>query len=502
MTEEIVNESLKKVAKGTTIASFGMLLYLLLEFLTRIIVARNSTQSEYGEFSIGFVLLYFFTTASCLGLTGGIPRCIAYFRGKGDDNKVREVIFSAIQLSSIASISGFVLFFILSDHLSSLFHLQNPVVLKIFSLALPFSVAIEILASIFLGFDRVEEKVYFRDILLNVLKVVFVAIAILLSPSFSHIIISYVLATITAALAFMGYATKKMQIGVKSNITKDLFFFSLPLLVTYTLTLTILQIDTLLLGYFKTADIVGLYNAAHPLSQLITIFLVSLVFIYIPIASQLFSKNLVAEMKRSYAIITKWVFSATFPLFLALFLFPDTFLRFFFGSPYTNASLALRILAIGMLIHVFLGPNAATLIVIGKTKLNMVDDLIGAIANVTLNILLIPPFGINGAAIACTISLAVINILKSTQIFLTYDIHPFTKNYIKPIIASTALIPMLIKSIFSTPFLFLLSFLLAYSGCFLLTRSFDKEDAMILEEIGKILGGDISHIKRIIRKFM
>jgi O-antigen/teichoic acid export membrane protein len=53
---EIVYESLKKVAKGTTIAFVGMLIYILLEFVTRVIIARNTTQDEYGVFSIGFVL--------------------------------------------------------------------------------------------------------------------------------------------------------------------------------------------------------------------------------------------------------------------------------------------------------------------------------------------------------------------------------------------------------------------------------------------------------------
>ena len=89
----IVNESLRKAAKGTAIAFVGMLVYMLLEFITRVIIARNTTQSDYGIFSIGFVLMNFFVIASCLGLTGGAARYIAYFRGKGESNKVKGVIF-------------------------------------------------------------------------------------------------------------------------------------------------------------------------------------------------------------------------------------------------------------------------------------------------------------------------------------------------------------------------------------------------------------------------
>ncbi len=42
---EIVNESLRKAAKGTAIAFVGMLIYMFLEFITRVIIARNATQS-------------------------------------------------------------------------------------------------------------------------------------------------------------------------------------------------------------------------------------------------------------------------------------------------------------------------------------------------------------------------------------------------------------------------------------------------------------------------
>jgi O-antigen/teichoic acid export membrane protein len=307
---------------------------------------------------------------------------------------------------------------------------------------------------------------------------------------------------VIASTSFILYSIKKLPVaiantGVSANsdadpVTKELLLFSLPLLATYILSIIILRMDTLMLGYFKTTTIVGLYNAAHPISQLISVFLMSLVFIYLPIASQLYSKNLMEEMRRNYMILTKWIFSATFPFFLVIFLFPETVLNVSFGSPYVEASVALQILALGMFIHVFLGPNAATLIAIGSTKLNMIDDLIGAITNISLNIFLIPMMGIMGAAIASAISLAVINTLKSAQIFHMHKIHPFTKNYLKPIVISTVLIfiiYLLVKHLFSasisiwTLMLLLFLFLATYSVCLVITRSFDKEDIMMIIQL-------------------
>jgi len=509
---EIVNESLKKAAKGTAIAFAGMLIYMFLEFITRVIIARNTTQNEYGVFSIGFTLMSVFVIISCLGLQGGAARCIAYFRGREENEKVSGVIYSSLQLSITAGLFSFLFVFFLSDFLASLFHLKGSIPLKVFAVAIPFYVIIEILGSIFRGFDSVREKVYFRDFLMNFLKVLLLLAVVFLGLPFIGMIYGYALSIVIASIVFMGYAIKKLP-SISSTIFMrgELLLFSLPLLGAQVFGMVIMWMDTLMLGYFKTPDVVGLYNAAHPIAQLIQVFLLSLVLIYIPIASQLYSKNLMEEMRRSYTVLTKWIFSITLPFFLLVFLFPKAILEIVFGSGYIPASTALRILAFGMLIHVFFGPNAATLIVIGRTKLNLMDNLIGAITNVSLNLLLIPMMGIVGAAIASAISFAMINALKSAQIFRFHKVHPFAVNYLKPVVTSTVLISIVyvLVKVFWSPTI-TLAMLIAFGFLFfamyglsiLVTKSFDQEDIMMLLELEKMTGMDASWIKRILKRFM
>ena len=167
-SKNVLGDSLIKVAKGTAIAFLGMIIYLLLEFITRVIIARNTTQGEYGTFSIGLTLLSVFVMISCLGLQGGATRCIAYFRGKGDEKKVAGVIYSSLQLSIITGIVSFLFIFLFSDYLQDMFNLDQSTVIKIFSVGIPFFVITEIIASFFRGFDSVKEKVFFRDFLMSI----------------------------------------------------------------------------------------------------------------------------------------------------------------------------------------------------------------------------------------------------------------------------------------------------------------------------------------------
>ena len=516
---EIVNQSLQKIAKGTGIIFTGTIIGMLLAFVSRVIIVRYTTQTEYGIFSLALVLMSIFAMISTLGLQSGVPRQIAYFRGKKDSEKVSGIVKSSIQIALVASIFFSFFLFFLSDIISvKAFHspeLSTP--LKIFAVAIPFSVLIVIFTSIFRGFDRVEPNVYFQNILRNVLLLPLLGIVILFGLSFLGLLYAYLASIALTCIAFVAYAAKKLPISVKGekntnagSLRKELLFFSLPLLAVSMLGMIMHGTDTLMLGYFKTPDVVGLYNAALPLANLIPVVLTSMNFLYVPIASQLYSQNLIGEMRRNYAILTKWMFALTLPLFLIIFLFPEIVLNILFGSRYIQASIALQILAFGMFIHTFLGPNAVTLMIAGKTSFLMWSSLIGAIMNIALNIFLIPLLGITGAAIASTASLGVINLLNSTRLYLLFRIHPFTKNYIKPILTSILLVFFIftfVKSMFDgIPFWLLLILFIIFLGTYglsiLFTKSFDKEDIMMLLAIEERLGVDLTPIKKILRKFI
>ena len=513
---EIVNQSLQKIAKGTGIIFIGTIIGMLLGFIGRIILVRFTTQTEYGIYTLALVIISIFATISTLGLQEGSTRYIAYFRGKKEEGKVRGVISSSIKIASIASISLAVISFFISDFISiNIFHtseLSTP--LKIFSIAIPFTVLITVFIAIFRGFDRVDAQVYFNNILRPALYLLLLIAVILFGLSFLGVVYAYVLSIAVTCVVFVIYLMKKYPLPIRSSssitnpMTKELLFFSVPLLAVSMLQMITTWTDTLMLGYFKTPDVVGLYNAALPLANLISIVLLSVNFLFVPIISSLYAKNLMTEMKRSYAILTKWIFLVTVPIFFVLFLFPDVVLNLLFGSRYIGAAIALQILSLGFFVHVFLGANGGMLTVRGKTKFLMWSFLIGAIINITLNAVLIPPLGIMGAAIASALSLISVKVFNAIKLYQLDEIHPFTKNYLKSIIAFAILMYFITIITHNfvialwMPFVFLVIFLTIYVLSLILVKSFDNEDIMMLLAIEKRAGINLATIKRIFRKFI
>ena len=512
---EIVNESLRKIAKGTTIVFIGTIIGLLLGFVGRVILIRFTTQSEYGIYSLALTVLSIFVVISTLGLGEGSTRYIAYFRGKGEEGNVRGVISSSIGIALAASISLATISFFISDFISvNTFHipeLSTP--LKIFSIVIPFSVLLSVFVAIFRGFGMVDAKVYFQDVLRPVLFVLFLIAVVLFNLPFIGVFYAHISSIVVTCVVFMMYMVKKSPLGVGTSgvsnpMTKKLLSFSVPLLAVSMLMMVMSWTDTLMLGYFKTPDVVGVYNAALPLAQLLSVTLLSMSFIYVPIISQLYSKNLIDELKRSYIILTKWIFLVTLPLFCVLFLFPDVVLNLFFGSRYIGASVALQILAFGFFLNICLGFTYNTLLVLGKSKFLMWTFAISAIINIILNTVLIPPMGIIGASIASAFSLIVAKVLNMIKLYRFLDVHPFVKNYLKITGLSVVFLfifyilrNLVISSFWMSMALFLL-FSVCYGLSMLFTKSFEEEDIMMLLTIEKRLGMDLASIKRILKRFV
>jgi O-antigen/teichoic acid export membrane protein len=96
-----------------------------------------------------------------------------------------------------------------------------------------------------------------------------------------------------------------------------------------------------------------------------------------------------------------------------------------FGDRYQQASTALVILGASMLVATGIGPIDMVLLMAGKSRWNLVNTIIALALNVGLNLVLIPRWGIAGAATAWSISILANNLLPLAQVWLSLRMHPF-----------------------------------------------------------------------------
>ena len=290
---------------------------------------------------------------------------------------------------------------------------------------------------------------------------------------------------------------------------KELFFFSFPLIFASLAGLIMNWTDTLMLGYFCTPSDVGIYNAALPTARLLSVGAGAFGVIFMPVASELYARGRIEDLRGTYSAVTKWIVTITLPLSLLMCLFSGTVMQILFGSEYVTGATALSILTLGYFISSFFGLPAHLLQSYGKTKIIMIGNFLGAAANVVLNFLLIPIYGVNGAAIATAFTITLMNFLYFFSAHRISKIQPLRKSFLKIIVASIIAISIVYVitkyivgvSLFSLLIMFL-AFLTLYFFLLLSFRSFEEEDLMIMRAIDQRLGTKSDWIRKLIEKFL
>jgi O-antigen/teichoic acid export membrane protein len=482
--------SFQKVMSSSSLVFFGTLASLFIGLIARVIIIRSTTQTEYGLYSLALTITTVFVTFSTLGLVNGVPRHIAYLRGKSKIIDIKNVIYSTIIVACVASIV-FMLVSLGTVELFSLrvFHESDlQIMLKIFSLSIPFFVITNILTAIFRGFDNTYTKVIFTDIMRPVLHLILVFIVVQLGLSFTGIIYSYVISIFITSIIISIFFIKNFPIKIKREdinskpMFKEVLIFSLPLLIVNVLLTIMSWTDTLMLGYFKTPEMVAEYDAVYPIATLLSLVINSIAFLYVPIASQVYGREQIKELKTLDSSSTKWCFMLTLPMFFIIIIYPEYIINSLFGARYSQSSLTLQILAIGFILNSLFGLNYHTLLTIGKSNFLMNCSIISALLNIILNTLLIPSMGTLGAAIASALSFSAIEILMTIKLYSFLKIHPFTPSYVKTIVISIILICIfhIISNFYVTNIwtmiLSLLAFLIVWISLIISTKSYDEMD--------------------------
>jgi O-antigen/teichoic acid export membrane protein len=106
-----------------------------------------------------------------------------------------------------------------------------------------------------------------------------------------------------------------------------------------------------------------------------------------------------------------------------------------FGAEFLPVANVLIVLVIGTSIFAIFGISSSALVVSGHQKLNLVNAFTATIINITLNIILIPKYGILGASLATLTSMTFIAIARIIETRILLLIHPFSIEIIKSIIA-------------------------------------------------------------------
>ncbi len=165
-----------------------------------------------------------------------------------------------------------------------------------------------------------------------------------------------------------------------------------------------INIDTIIIGWFRSASELGLYGAAQrpvQLFYLIPGFIGTSLF---PIISKLVHEGGRYRMRHILERSIVGVLAFAIPLAVGGILLGQPVMRLIFGTEYLGATLTFQLLLLTMLLVSPGNIVGNAIFAYNRQKIFLVSVGAGAITNVVLDLLLIPPYGIAGSAAATIVA--------------------------------------------------------------------------------------------------
>jgi O-antigen/teichoic acid export membrane protein len=174
-------------------------------------------------------------------------------------------------------------------------------------------------------------------------------------------------------------------------------------------------LDVLLVAVLASPSQAAIYAAA---SRFITAGTLVLQALRVAIAGDVSASLARRDTERVglvYSTASQWVVLSSWPLYLVMAVFAPTVLRVF-GESYPAGSHALTVLCVAMLVNLAAGNVGTVLLMGGRSTWVLMDKGAALAINVGANLVLVPRFGITGAAVAWAAAIVLDSVLAFGQV--------------------------------------------------------------------------------------
>lgn len=193
----------------------------------------------------------------------------------------------------------------------------------------------------------------------------------------------------------------------------------------------------LIMGYLGTATDVGFYGAALRVGVVSSAIFLAFTTVFTPVISDLYNRHFSQQLHLLYKTVSRWIFICTLPMVLLQLLFADPIMNMF-GSQFAAGSKALMILALSQLVNAASGPAGYMVLMSGRSRLELLNISVALAINAAACFLLIPQYGVVGAALANLAASFAINLMRAAQVWFFMRMHAYNRGYLKPALAGAA----------------------------------------------------------------
>jgi O-antigen/teichoic acid export membrane protein len=398
-------------ASRMSMIAFGIrIVSAAIAFISQVFLARWMGSFEYGIFVLVWVAMVIAGNVSCLGFHTSVIRFIPEYREKGMMDELRGILVASrlfvLVASTAIAVAGALAVVLLSPWIESYYVV--PFVLGF--VCLPMIALSDLLQ----GLSRANAWAVFAlsptYLVRPVLILVLMAAALVAGyrPNAETALIVAILATYATTIwqfaGVTGRIDRKMPVGPRALHFREWFAVSLPIFLVESFFFLLTNADVLMVGFFMEPDDVAVYFATVKTLALVH-------FVYFAVkagVAQRYAAYTHGEPDKLAAFArdtVAWTFWPSLAMAIVVLALGEPMLSLF-GPGFDAGYPLLFLLVVGVVARSAVGPAESLLTMSGNQNICAFVYAMTLALNIALSVALIPAFGLWGAAIATTASMA------------------------------------------------------------------------------------------------
>ncbi|THV42908.1 lipopolysaccharide biosynthesis protein [Glycomyces buryatensis] len=391
------------------------------------LVAVTLSPAEAGAFFAVTSVFLLAAAVARLGTPTGLVYWVARLRKSGRDAAIGSVLRIGLWPAAIAATACAIALFATAE-----MH-ARPDLVRLVAIFIPASVAMEALLAATRGYRQMGPTVVIDKFGRTLAQLVALgAIAMAGSASALTVTLAWSLPYIPAAIAAgwylrRGHRATVSDPGFPDRVSARAYWgFTAPRAFAGVAQLGLQRLDIILVAALAGLGPAAVYTVATRFVIVGQLASGAVGQAVQPRAAAAMAAGESASAKRLYQESTAWIAALTWPVYLAVGIGADWYLRVF-GAEYATeaARTVVWILVPAMMCSSACGVVDSILAMAGRTSWQLIDVSVSLAINVALNLTLIPLLGVVGAAIAWSAAVLVNNLIPLAQLWRTFGLHPF-----------------------------------------------------------------------------
>lgn len=422
------DRQLARIARGGALNLAGGVVAGLSGFALTAVVTNEWPAADAGALFSATSLFLILSATTLLGVDTGLARFVLRYEAQGQAADTDTLLRVALRPVVVVSVVAGALLATAADTVASWTGLPpgGATALRLLAVALPLATVTDAFLSATRAFGSMRATVLLDRLLRSGGQPVLVAVAAVPGMGLAGLVVAWSLPYAAAALlappVLLRLARARRSAAPADPprpvavVRREFWRYTWLRGVARVFQVGLQRADIIMVAALRSPAEAALYTAATRFVVLGQLGVQAVQQVLQPRLSQLLASDERGTLRNVFSTSTAWIIASSWPVYLTAIVAAPLYLRVFGERYVAQGQLVVVVMGLGMLLAVASGPVDVLLLMSGRSVQSLANNAAGLVVDVALNLVLIPRYGIGGAAVSWAVALAVRNLLPFWQV--------------------------------------------------------------------------------------